>query len=329
MYLGKTNQGLQLSRAVAKSTRRRRRAAGLVVVLGVAAVVGLSVVEVSGALTGIKSSQAARSRPKSTAPPPGEPRGGRSLFPSHRIIAFYGAADSSVLGVLGDASPEQLWPRLAAQASAYGSPGTTALPAFELITYLAQAAPGRDGSYSLRVSDRTIERYLAAVRAHDGLLILDVQPGRGDFLADAQSLRPWLDQPDVALALDPEWQLGPSQLPDRQIGHTAASEINRVSEWLAGVVRAGNLPEKLLLIHQFTAGMVRDKALLRSQPGVATVFNMDGLGSRAAKMSKYALLRSDPRFPLGFKLFYRQDQRMFSPQELMTFQPVPSVIEYE
>ena len=38
---------------------------------------------------------------------------------------------------------------------------------------------------------------------------------------------------------------------------------------------------------------------------------------------------ADPRFPLGFKLFYRQDQRMFSPQELMAFQPVPSVVEYE
>jgi hypothetical protein len=49
-------------------------------------------------------------------------------------------------------------------------------------------------------------------------------------------------QPDVGLALDPECELAPGQLPDRQIGQTTAAEIDQVrpspSTWTGSAPRA-------------------------------------------------------------------------------------------
>lgn len=239
-----------------------------------------------------------------TLPPPAsEPGGGRVLLPGHRIVAYYGAAGVASLGVLGEADPEQLWPRLVAQANPYIQPGTPVLAAYELIAFRTQAAPGPAHNYTERVSDKTIERYLTVVRAHRGLLILDIQPGRSDFIDDAQSLSGWLAQPDVGLALDPEWKLDANQFPSRQIGHITASALNTVSAWLSQLVGSHNLPQKLLLIHQFTPTMVTDKPSVQQPPGLALVFNMDGFGGQAAKLSKYEFLAADSRFALGFKIF--------------------------
>lgn len=146
-----------------------------------------------------------------------DPGGGRRLFPTQRVVAFYGEAGDPTLGVLGDAPPAQLWPRLAAQADLYAQPGVRVLPAYELIAYTAQAAPGPGGTYAARIPDATINAYLSVVHAHHGLLILDIQPGRSNFLTDAETLAPYLDHPDAALALDPEWELAPGQVPLQQI----------------------------------------------------------------------------------------------------------------
>lgn len=264
-----------------------------------------------------------------TTLPPSEPGGGRILFPGHRVVAFYGDADDPGLGVLGDAPPDQLWARLAAQAAPYAQPGVPALPAYELLAFVAQGAPGPAGTYAARVPDATIQRYLQVTRAHHGLLILDIQPGRGHFLADAQTLAPFLSQPDVALALDPEWSLEPGQVPDAQIGHTTGAVINEVSTWMEQLVVAHDLPQKLLLIHQFTADMVQDKPSVLARPDLAITFNMDGFGGQADKLSKYRLLASDPRFFLGLKLFYTKDVDMLSPTQVLGLQPVPSIVDYE
>ncbi len=231
--------------------------------------------------------------------------------------------------MLGNAPPEQLWPQLAAQAAPYDQPVTPVLPAYELIAFATQAAAGPDHSYASRVNDDIIGTYLQTVRAHHGLLILDIQPGRTDFLADAQSLSYWLGQPDVGLALDPEWKLDEGQLPSKQIGHTTAEAVNAVSAWLAQLVAAQNLPQKLLLIHQFTPNMVADKASVQPAPGLAIVFNMDGFGAQAAKQSRYQALATDPRFALGFKVFYHQDKDPYTPADLLALTPPPYVIEYQ
>ncbi|CAG4910620.1 hypothetical protein [Acidithrix ferrooxidans] len=251
------------------------------------------------------------------------------MFPGKRIVAFYGAPGGGVLGVLGQTSPEVAWTALAQQAAPYAQPGVQVIPAFELITYVAQHAPGPGGTYSQEISPQAIQQYLDVVQAHDGLLILDIQPGRGGFLADAKTLAPFLKLPDVALALDPEWEVNNTQVPGQVIGHTTATEINQVASWLQSLTTAYNLPQKLLLIHQFTQTMVQNKQDVQPQANVQIVFNMDGFGNWPVKVSSYHLLASDPRFGLGIKLFYQQDKPLHPPSDVLALVPQPDVIEYQ
>jgi hypothetical protein len=267
--------------------------------------------------------------PLSALPQATLPDGTRHLIPEHRLVAFYGAAGTPQLGVLGTGSPDEVWPRLRRQAKAYDRTRVPVLPTYELIAYVATSSAGPDGDYASRVPDHTIHRYAAAARRHHALLVLDIQPGRGSFLADAKSLERWLVKPQVALALDPEWQLGPHERPLQQIGHTDGRTVNRVSRWLGELTRVNDLPQKLLLIHQFTTDMVRHKGLVRARKHLALVFNMDGFGSREAKIGNYQRMAQDKRFPLGIKLFYKQDSNLLTPRRVLHLKPRPSVVEYQ
>ncbi|MDQ1706667.1 MAG: hypothetical protein QOF18_3033 [Frankiaceae bacterium] len=263
-------------------------------------------------------------------PPPTLPDGTRVLLPGHRLVAFYGAAGAPALGVLGTGSPDSVWPRLAGQARAYRTPtGPRVLPAYELIAFVATSGPGDHGTYSHRVPDATIAHYAAAARRHHALLLLDIQPGRGDFLTDAMTLSHWLRRPDVALALDPEWKLYGNQVPLQQVGHTTAWAVNRVSRWLNTLTAAGRLPQKLLLIHQFTKDMIRQRWLVQARLHLASVFNMDGFGSQAAKLSSYRGVAEHSQFPLGVKLFYDFDVNRFTAKQVLALHPRPAVVEYQ
>jgi hypothetical protein len=257
------------------------------------------------------------------------PDGSTQLLPGHRIVAFYGAAGASGLGVLGSDSPDGVWPRLSRQAAPYGTKRTDVLPSYELIAFLATGGRGNRGNYSSRVPDSTIARYARAAKRHHGLLILDIQPGLGQFLADARSLRKWLRLPYVGLALDPEWQLYGAERPLSGIGHTNAYTVNQVSHWLNHLTRVNNLPQKLLIVHEFTDDMVRNKLVLRTRKQLAMVFNVDGFGGRGAKVGKYRDFAQDRRFPLGFKLFFDMDIDMMSARDVLRLHPRPAVVEYE
>ena len=76
------------------------------------------------------------------------PRGGRSIFPERRVVAFYGAPQDRELGALGATGPARAARRLERQAGPYAQPGRPVLPAFELITTIVQADPGEDGDHA-------------------------------------------------------------------------------------------------------------------------------------------------------------------------------------
>jgi hypothetical protein len=271
----------------------------------------------------------------STPKPSTLPDGTRQLLPGHRVVAYYGAAGTPALGVLGSGSPDDVWRRLSRQAQAYRARrGPAVMPAYELIAYIATAGRGNQGNYSSRVPNRVIDRYARAAKRHGALLILDIQPGRGDFLRDAGTLSKWLRLPYVGLALDPEWKLYGGELPLSHIGHTDARTINHVSAWLGRLTKVSALPQKPLLVHQFTADMVRHKSRVVPRPHLAIVFNIDGFGNREAKLSKYREFARDrfgqhPRFPMGLKLFYDKDTNILPPGMVRRQHPDPSVVEYQ
>jgi hypothetical protein len=118
-------------------------------------------------------------------------------------------------------------------------------------------------------------------------------------------------------------------VPGQRIGTVSAAELNAVSGWLDALTARHRLPQKLLLVHQFTLGMVTDKPAVLPRRHLAMVFNMDGFGGRSAKLTKYRLLAADDRFGLGLKLFLRQDIAIFQPAEVLRLRPVPDVVEYQ
>ncbi len=260
------------------------------------------------------------------------PRGGTSVLPEHRVIGFYGAPQSPQLGELGIGSPASAAKRLRRQIKPYKSRSRQPiLPLFELLGTIALAHPGDDGKYRARQPNSVIRRYAQTAREKRFLLMLDIQPGRARFTDEVKHLKPWLRKPFVSVALDPEWNMGRHGVPGERIGSVSAKMVNRVTRILNELVRRHDLPQKLVVIHQFTDSMIRDKRALKVRPGVDLVLNADGFGTPAAKRSKYEELsptRRSRMFP-GFKLFYEEDTNLISPKQVMRLDPRPNFIVYE
>ena len=258
------------------------------------------------------------------------PRGGRTILPDRRVVAFYGAPQDRELGVLGIGSPARAARRLERQARPYMRRGRPVLPAFELIAAIVTNEAGDGGDHSIRQEPETIRRYLRAARKHRLLLLLDIQPGYAPFLQEAKALERWLREPDVGLALDPEWSMKPPLLPAQEIGSTDAATINEVSRYLSGLVRSHDLPQKLLVVHRFTGDMIENEEQLERHPGVALVVNVDGFGDQPNKISKYnEFTRGRRDRHHGFKLFYKEDLNLMNPRKVLRLRPQPDLVVYE
>ncbi|MGI8632729.1 MAG: hypothetical protein ACR2NA_09330 [Solirubrobacterales bacterium] len=316
---------------VRRRVRRRRRVAAAVVVLVAGA--GLWVAG-AGSLGGEASDETrARSdEPQAEPRKPAElPGGGRSIFPEHRVVAFYGAPQDDELGELGIGPVSKVAGRLRKQARPYERKRRPVLPAFELIATVAAAAPGPERRYSYRQEAKVIRRYLRAARKAKALLLLDVQPGRSDFMDEARHLERFLREPDVGLALDPEWSMGPGEIPGKVIGSTTAAKINEVSAYLQQLARKHHLPEKLLVVHRFTEDMIGNDAELADRREVELVINVDGFGTAELKADKYRDFTADRKRGArnGFKLFYREDTGLMTPKQVLALRPAPDLVIYE
>lgn len=304
---------------------RRRRAVALGLLGVLIVLIGIVLRSCGGAG---ENAGAARTAPQSALPQ--LPGGGRQIFPARRVVAFYGAPQARSLGVLGIGTPDHAAAKLKRAARAYARGSKPVLPAMELLATIATSGPGDDGLNRTHQPPATIDRYLAAARKVHALLVLDIQPGHGDFLSEAQRLEPWLLQPDVGIALDPEWHVGPGQIPGQTIGSVTAAEVNAVETYVSDLVGKHELPQKLFVLHQFTNGMIKDKDQVQQRPGLAVTMNVDGVGDRANKVEKYdAFTSQTARFHNGFKLFYQEDTGLMSHGEVLALKPPPDLIVYE
>lgn len=266
-------------------------------------------------------------------PPPELPRGGRTIFPEHRLVGFSGGRSES-LGRLGIGDIDERAAEIENIAAQYTPEGRTPLPIFELIAVIAHRTPADGGLYRTREPAEVVEEYLAAARRHRGMLLLNVQPGRADFLDEVKALEEWLLEPDVGLALDAEWAVGSGQVPGEVLGTTTGSELDSVAAYLSALVRANDLPEKVMIYHQFHSSTVVDEADLRPHPGVVLVKSIDGVGAPADKIATWNRLTQNlaPHIYTGFKLFYDEDARsgsLMTATEVLALRPQPSYVLYE
>jgi hypothetical protein len=314
---------------------RQRRIAAVVALAVAAAVVVFLVTQLTGSdaaepQRAAEGAEAERGEPTPTPEPLAElPRGGRTILPDYRVVAYYGAPQDDELGILGIGKPATAVKKLEKQAKGYARKTRPVMPALELIAVVAAADAGEGGRYNLRQSDAVIRRYLKAARKAKALLILDVQPGRSDFFTETKRLRKWLKEPDVSLALDPEWRMKPGEVPGQVIGSVTAQEVNVTTDWLNKLTKREKLPQKLVLLHQFTDDMIPESDL-KTRSDLSIVLNVDGFGTQSLKIAKYKeFTKQAHEHRHGFKLFYKEDTNTMTPAAVMRLQPRPDVVVYE
>ena len=266
-------------------------------------------------------------------PSPELPRGGRTIFPDHRLVGFAGGRGES-FGQLGVGDIDERAKEMEQLGGQYTADGRTPLPVFELIAVVAHGSPTSSGLYRTLEPPEVVDQYLVAARRHRGLLLLNIQPGRADFLDDVRAFEKWLVEPDVGLALDPEWAVGSRQVPGQVIGSTSGAELDTVAAYLSSLVRTHNLPEKVMVYHQFHTATVADEEALRPHPGVVLVKSVDGVGVPADKVATWNRLTQglSPHIYTGFKIFFDEDARraeLMTPAQVLALRPQPSYVLYE
>ena len=254
------------------------------------------------------------------------------MFPRYQLVSYVGFPGSPALGPF-DRDLEARAARLERQAVPYAS-GRVAQPVMELIAVVANGHPGPDGKYRTRLGEAEIDRYLAVARRHRMLMLLDVQPGRADPLTEIKRFEKYLSEPDIGLAFDPEWAVGPGQVPGEVYGHTSGTELDSIAAYLSGLVAKNDLPEKLFVFHQLSRRILSNEAALKRHRGVVTIKSVDGIGHMADKIITWHKLTPHmaPGVHAGFKLFFDEDTRhgkLMTPAQVLALRPRPELVTYE
>ncbi|MCK7637859.1 MBL fold metallo-hydrolase [Corynebacterium sp. P7202] len=262
-----------------------------------------------------------------------QPGGGQLVFPGRRMIAYYGHPSGGALGIMGERSPEESVAHLRDLVAQYAPLAEEpVIPAFEIIATVASASPGPDGDYSNEADPEELRPYIDAITEAGGYAVLDLQPGRARLIDQAKIYTDLLKLPNVGLALDAEWKLGPDEVPLQQVGHVQAEEVNEVADWLAELTADNNLPQKAFVLHQFQLQMIRDRENINlGHPELAFVLHADGHGSAGDKFATFDALRQDldPRYFIAWKNFIDEDTPMFTPEQTMDIEPRPWFVSYQ
>ncbi len=253
-----------------------------------------------------------------------------------RLIAYYGTPLSNGMGILGRLDKPTMISSLKRDVAMWqkADPATPTRCTMELIAVVAQAAPGRSGLYRGRAAPDVVRRVLGWAREAGCLLLLDVQVGWSSVAGELAYLEPFLAEPDVHLALDPEWDMPPGVKPGSQIGTMDAGDINGAVDLLDRLVRDRKLGPKMLVVHRFREFMVTNPTKIRTPSTIRLVANMDGFGTPERKLQSYAVaLRGMPTRLSGFKLFTnpKLDTPMLTPAQTLggRVMPPPVFINYQ
>lgn len=291
-----------------------------------------------------KGAKAGRSAKKSSAGPAPvwpvpnapEPLPG-AILPAKRIVAFYGNPLSRRMGILGEVDSATMLARLDAEVRAWNraDPDHPVQPALHLIAVVASDQPGTSGKYRTRMDSAIIRRVYNWAKMKNALLFLDVQVGTGSLKEELPRLLPWLRNPDVHLAIDPEFSMKGGQVPGTKIGTFDAADVNYASSLLRDLVTAEKLPPKVLVVHRFTRDMLTGYRRIELDPRVQIVVNMDGWGPPSLKRESYrAYVWKYPVEYTGFKLFFHNDTKqkgstLMTPADVLALTPRPLYIQYQ
>lgn len=250
----------------------------------------------------------------------------------NRLVAYYGHPYVAEMGILGEYEPEALMKKLKEQTAAYSEldPERPAIPTIEFIASVAQSEPGPDGLYVTQTPKEEIEKYVDLATKNEALLLLDVQLGRATVMQEVEILEEYLKLPNVHLAIDTEYSIEEGEIPGQDLGEVDGSEIQEAVEYLDALVERENIPDKILMIHQFESGIVTNKQSITPTSNVQVTLHADGFGGPGDKAVKYAFLARDEPIQYGaFKVFYKQDTPVLTPEEVLQLDPAPAIVTYQ
>jgi hypothetical protein len=248
------------------------------------------------------------------------------------IVTYYGSPRTPSMGILGQHAPDAASDLLAGRAARFeaASGGAAVLPAIHLVYAVAQPQAKSDGLYLQYVDDATVRQYIELARRRGFVLILDLQIGHSNALAEVQKVAKYLAEPDVFVALDPEFALGGNVKPGDAIGSIDASDINAVQWYLAAHSERFHVPKKMLIVHQFQADMITNSAAIERHNDVDLVIDMDGYGPADIKEAKYARYGAAAYAAFGgIKVFLQHDPDPLTEAELLRITPRPALFVYQ
>lgn len=254
-----------------------------------------------------------------------EPQGYLNQF---RLVAFYGSPTGPGLGILGELPREQMHQQLLTTIAQYEPlSDRPILPTYHLVTTVANPHPP---FYYHRVDLELIERWVEEAAGLETAVILDIQPGRGNIMAEFERLEQLLYEPHVHFAIDPEFVMNSWQVPLVNVGQLHAAEINAIQARMNAIGEEIGL-NRVLILHQFSPTMLPDKSLIENYPFVEILIDGDGVGSPGAKIRNYTTYATEPAFEYGgFKLFPTDgDYPVLTPSEVMNLEPQPVLIIYQ
>lgn len=257
------------------------------------------------------------------------PGGGLVLSRGRFFVAYYGLPGTPTLGVLGSGTPDRIWPRLMGEVRAFRASKLRVQPVFEVIATVASSGPGRHGDFTSDIPDGVVRSYIRAAHRLGALVVLDLQPGRSSFTAVVRRWTWALRDPWVGLALDPEWRMGPHQLPGRVIGSVNGREVNQVAAWLDALTSAARLPQKVFLVHEFIPSMITNRRAIQSFPHLAMIQQADGFGTPREKLESYHAVADPARFIEGFKLFYSWDVDRMRARQVLAIRPRVRFVSFQ
>jgi len=262
------------------------------------------------------------------------PFGGQEVIPNYRFVALYGSPDYPSLGALGEQTLEQTVARAKALAVEYQALTTeTVIPTFEIIITVASAEPTDNQDYSREIDPAKLKPIIATAKEQGIYVVLDLQPGRTDFLTQAKLYESLLLEPHVGLALDPEWRLLTKEARHlKTVGSVTAEEINQTSAWLSELVKTNKLPQKIFMIHQFKNSMITNRETLKTDyPELGYIIHMDGHSALSQKVDTWNTIRINlpTNIYMGWKNFFDEDRPTPTPAETMAQVPMPYFISYQ
>lgn len=282
------------------------------------------------------NAQVEEQSPTPTPTPKELPGGGRQIFPTYRLVGYSGIIGSGPgLGRAGVGDIDDRMKEIIERAKPYAVDGRKIMPTLEYIATMVHPCKNAPKCRT-RSTDAKIQEHLDAVRKVDGYLLLAIQPGRSDFPTEVKAYEKFLKEPDVGLAMDPEWRMGPNQEPMRTFGSTSGTELDQVNQYVSKLVKDNDLPDKVVLYHMIRTNWVRGPENLKQHPGVVNIVSVDGIGSKSMKTETWnAIMKVKPaHVHPGFKLFYQEDTarpswKLMTPQEVLALTPRPEYVLYE